>query len=189
MDPFKKFKKWFDLAKKTHPFDHTSFALSTVYKNKPYVRMILLKKILDDGFVFFTNINSAKCRHFEFNKNFSMCFYCESIEKQIRIVGKGRLVENKMSEEYFFSRQRGSKIGAWASDQSSEIPGEHHLENRQKYFINKFRNKEVPRPKYWVGIKVIPEEFEFWQRGKFRLHKREFYSLKNKKWEMKVLAP
>ena len=134
-------------------------------------------------------VNSAKGRHFEFNKNFSMCFYWESIEKQIRIVGKGRLVENKMSEEYFFSRQRGSKIGAWVSDQSSEIPGEHHLENRQKYFINKFRNKEVPRPKYWVGIKVIPEEFEFWQRGKFRLHKREFYSLKNKKWEMKVLAP
>jgi len=189
MDPFKKFRKWFNLAKKSHPFDHTTFALSTVYRNKPYVRMILLKKTLDDGFVFFTNINSAKGRHFKSNQNLSMCFYWESIGKQVRIVGKGKLINDKMTEEYFFSRQRGSRIGAWASDQSTEISGLDYLKKRENYFIKKFKNKEVPRPKYWVGIKVCPYEFEFWQQGKFRLHNREFYYLKNKKWEMKILSP
>ena len=105
MNPFKKFNMWFNLAKKNHPFDHTAFALGTENKGEPHVRMVLLKLILEDGFVFFTNLNSNKGNHFKKNKNLSMCFYWESIHKQIRIVGKGSIVNDEISDKYFSKRQ------------------------------------------------------------------------------------
>ena len=189
MDPFKKFNLWFALAKKKHPFDHTAFALGTSINNKVYIRMVLLKLILSDGFVFFTNLNSKKGKQFKNNNNLSMCFYWESIHKQIRIVGKGSIVEKKISDDYFSSRPRGSQIGAWASKQSDIIPSANYLKQREKSFEKKFDDFPVPRPDHWQGIKITPLEFEFWQQGEFRLHKRESYHLKKKRWVRVILSP
>ena len=123
MNPFKNLIFGLVSPKKKYPYDHTAFALGTSDKNnQPHVRMVLLKLILEDGFVFFTNLNSQKGKHFNLNKNLSMCFYWENLNKQIRIIGKGSMIEDKMSDKYFSSRPRGTQIGAWVSKQSSEIP-------------------------------------------------------------------
>ena len=151
--------------------------------------MVLLKLVLDDGFVFFTNLNSNKGNDFKKNNKLSMCFYWESIHKQIRIVGKGSIVDDNTSDKYFSSRPRGSQIGAWASDQSSQIKSYSYLKLKEKKFEKKFEGFDIPRPDYWVGIKIQPKEFEFWQQGDFRLHQREVYFLKNKVWQRKMLSP
>ncbi len=189
MNPFKKFDLWFNLAKKKYPYDPTAFALATSYKDKPVVRMVLLKLILKDGYVFFTNLKSKKGRDFNYNNNLSMCFYWETINKQIRIFGKGEVVDSKISDDYFSSRPRGSQIGAWASKQSSVLNSKKQLLEKEKLYTKRFEGMTVPRPDYWVGIKVVPKEFEFWQQGDFRLHEREHYSLKKKSWEKKILSP
>ena len=189
MNPFKKFKLWFDLAKKKYPFDHTAFALASSYNNQPHVRMVLLKLILDDGFVFFTNISSNKGKHFKKNPKLSMCFYWEELNKQIRIVGKGSIVNSSISDKYFSTRPRKSQIGAWVSNQSSEISSSSELSKKEELFTKKFQGFKVPRPDYWVGIKISPTEFEFWQQGEYRLHKIEAYKLKKKIWERKLLSP
>jgi len=189
MNPLRKFKNWYEIAKNDYPFDHTAFNLSTSYKNKPYSRMVLLKKILPDGFVFFTNLLSNKGKHFKSNNFLSMCFYWENLKKQVRIVGKGQVCDKKESDKYFSTRVRGSQIGAWASKQSSHIKSRSHLLNKFNDYSKKFENKEVPRPNYWVGIKIIPIEYEFWEGGEFRMHKREVYSLRNKIWKKKILSP
>ena len=189
MNPFKKFNLWFKLAEKSHSFDHTAFALATSYKNQPHVRMVLLKLILDDGFIFFTNLNSKKGKHLNLNNKLSMCFYWESINKQIRINGTGKVIDNATSDTYFASRPRGSQIGAWESNQSSIIPTENFLGQKQQDYNKKFEGFSVPRPDYWNGVKVEPKEFEFWQQGKYRLHKREHYSLKKNNWVRTMLSP
>ena len=189
MDPFKKFKLWLSQAKKKYPFDYTAFALSTISSGKPDIRIVLLKLIMKDGYVFFTNLDSSKGKDLKNNNNLSMCFYWESIRKQIRIRGKSSLVEKKISDKYFQSRSRGSQIGAWVSKQSHEIRSFSILKEKEKLLKKKFKNKSVPRPEYWAGIKICPTEFEFWQQGKFRLHKRELYLIKKKKWVKKILSP
>ena len=189
MNPFKKFELWFNLAKKKYPFDHTAFALATTDNKNPSVRMVLLKLILKDGFVFFTNLHSKKGKHFLINNNLSMCFYWESINRQIRVTGKGKVVDTQMADEYFSSRPRGSQIGAWASKQSSVIASKNILLDREKKYKKRFEGLNVPRPDHWVGIKILPNEFEFWKQGEFRLHERELYSLKKKTWERKILSP
>ena len=146
IDPYKKFNTWFNKAKKDFNGDHTAFALGTCDKNsQPHVRMVLLKKILKDGYVFFTNLGSNKGIHFENNKKLSMCFYWENLNRQIRVVGKGELLDSKKSTEYFQSRPRGSQIGAWASEQSSSLESRSILEERFHHFSKKYP-QEVPRP-------------------------------------------
>ena len=189
MNPFKKFNEWFDHAKEKYPFDHSAFALSTCYKNKPFVRMVLLKKILSDGYVFFTNIESNKGNQFNNNKNLSMCFYWQNLNKQIRIIGRGEVIDAKFSDEYFSSRPKGSQISAWASNQSHEIKSHKSLMEKYKLYEKKFKKKDIPRPKYWVGIKIYPSEFEFWQQGNFRMHKREVYYWEANGWKKKFLSP
>ena len=189
MNPFNKFKNWFNLAKKDKSIDPTAFALGTVLNNKPNIRMVLLKYIKSNGFIFFTNLNSLKGRSFVKNPNLSMCFYWESINRQVRINGKGKLISEKDSDIYFSKRLRGSQIGAWASDQSSLIKSFSYLKQREKKFEKKFEGFNVPRPEYWVGIKIEPKQFEFWQQGDFRLHRREVYFLKKNVWQSKLLSP
>ena len=189
MNPFSKFNKWFNLAKKEYEYDHTAFALSTCEENKPFVRMVLLKKILNDGYVFFTNLKSDKGKQFLKNNNLAMCFYWPTLDKQVRIVGKGEIIKEIDSDSYFSTRLRGSQIGAWASEQSSNIKNRKYLISRYKNFEKKFKNMQIPRPPHWVGVKVVPREFEFWQNADYRLHKREVFFLKNKTWCKKILSP
>ena len=118
-----------------------------------------------------------------------MCFYWESIDRQIRITGSGEVVGDNDSDIYFNSRPLGSKIGAWASNQSSEISSRNELKKNIIFYKKKFQNKNVPRPKHWVGIKIIASEFEFWKQGEFRLHERKYYYLNSNKWETKILSP
>lgn len=189
-DPFKKFKSWFSLAESKAIQDPTAFALASVdKKDQPHVRMVLLKEITKHGFIFFTNLKSKKGEHFLKNNKLSMCFYWHSIDRQIRIVGKGRIIPDKQSDDYFNTRLRGSQIGAWASDQSSEIISKQELMQNIKSYKQKFKNKLVPRPKYWNGIEIVPTEFEFWKQGSFRIHSREIFYLKSKSWKTKLLSP
>ena len=190
IDPYKKFKKWFKAVEKKNLQDPTAFSLATSDKsNQPHVRMVLLKKITADCFVFFTNLNSNKAKQYKINKKLCMCFYWESINRQIRILGTGKIISNKDADKYFNSRPRGSRIGAWASKQSSLLKSRKDFLNRVSFYEKKFLNKEIPRPDYWTGIKILPKEFEFWKQGKFRMHEREIYFLKSKKWEKKLLYP
>ena len=189
-DPFKKFNSWFRLAKNKFNGDHTAFALGTVDKfGKPHVRMVLLKKVDKDGLVFFTNFESNKGEQFKFNSNLSMCFYWNNLDKQIRIEGSGKTLTNADSDKYFISRNRGSQIGAWASNQSRIIKSRDELKQKINFFEKKFKNLNLPRPKNWGGIKIYPNRFEFWTAGKFRIHKREVYQLYLKKWKTKILSP
>ena len=145
MNPNTKFKSWLRIAKNKYEFDATAFALSTCENNVPSVRMVLLKKLLPDGLVFFTNLNSKKGQHFKKNKNLSMCFYWESLQKQVRISGEGVIIKDKESDEYFSSRSRGSQIGAWASKQSNEIKKRDTLIKKFNCLTKKYENKPVPR--------------------------------------------
>lgn len=189
-DPHKKFVRWFNFAKKNFPGDHTAFALgSSDQGNRPFVRMVLLKIILKDGYVFFTNLNSVKGIQIKNNEKLSMCFYWESLKRQIRINGNGYAISNDLADSYFQSRPRGSQIGAWASDQSQVISSRKVLINKIDFFKKKFKNKKIDRPNYWTGIKIKPKTFEFWEEGKFRIHKRQFYEKKSKFWETKILSP
>lgn len=189
-DPFVKFRKWFSIVKKKKSEDPTAFALGTVDENlQPQVRMVLLKKIDNHGFTFFTNINSGKGKQFLRNKKLSMCFYWESIDRQIRITGEGEFIPDKDADEYFLSRARGSQIGAWASNQSSAMKSRKTFIKKVKFFEKKFKNNVVKRPKNWVGIKIKPKRFEFWKQGKFRMHQRTLFFLKSKKWCAKILFP
>jgi len=118
-----------------------------------------------------------------------MCFYWESINRQVRINGKGKLISEKDSDIYFSKRLRGSQIGAWASKQSSEIPNIGHLKKKILFYEKKFSDSEVPRPKYWRGILIQPQNFEFWTQGQYRIHEREFYYKKSGEWFSKKLSP
>ena len=190
MDPFSKFKKYFNMAKNKKVEDPTAFALGTCDSaGKPHVRMVLLKKITEGGFIFFTNIGSGKGKQFLNNNNLAMCFYWHSIDKQVRITGRGKIISEKESDKYFSSRPRESQIGAWASKQSSKINSREDFIKKLNFYKKKFENKLVKRPAYWLGIKIIPKKFEFWSQENFRLHKRELYSLKEGKWKVNLLSP
>ena len=138
---------------------------------------------------FFTNIKSNKGKQFLKNNNLAMCFYWESLKKQIRISGRGFIINENESDSYFSSRPRESQLGAWASKQSSVIQSRKVLINRFQKYEKKFKKMTVTRPSYWVGIKVVPKCFEFWKGNQFRLHEREVYYLKKKVWEKKILSP
>lgn len=189
-DPFKKFKNWYKFAKNNFVGDHTAFALgsSDIY-NRPSVRMVLLKIILNDGYVFFTNLNSKKGSHFRSNQKLSMCFYWDNLKRQIRINGDGIVIPDKMADDYFNTRPRGSQIGAWASEQSQVLASRAVLKKKIELFNKKFEHKKIKRPQYWTGIKIKPKTFEFWEEGKFRIHKRQFFTRRTNGWKSKILSP
>ena len=118
-----------------------------------------------------------------------MCFYWENINRQIRILGNGTILDSEQSDNYFSSRPRGSQIGAWASKQSKEIKSRKELRDKIKYYEKKFKNTSIPRPIHWSGIKIKPIEFEFWKQGEFRIHSREQYLLKKNNWTVRFLSP
>ena len=127
MNPYNKFKLWFNLAKKDKKTDPTALRSRTINNNSPNIRMVLLKICKTKWLCIFTNLNSVKGKNFLKNQNLSMCFYWESINRQVRINGKGDLISEEDSDKYFLKRPRGSQIGAWASNQSSEIPNNKYL--------------------------------------------------------------
>ena len=190
-NPINLFREWFNEAKKSEINDPNAVTLGTVdYKGYPSVRMVLLKDYNDDGFVFYTNFNSDKSKAIKKDPKISMCFHWKSLLRQIRIVGLASKVSDKEADEYFDSRSYGSKIGAWASDQSSILINRKDLLNSIDKYKEKFQNEnKVPRPSHWSGWRLKPEEIEFWLDGENRIHERLKY-IKNKNiWERVLLSP
>jgi len=191
-NPIDLFVDWFNKAKKTEINDPNALALATVGKNgTPSVRMVLLKDFNEKGFVFYTNLNSQKSTEIKSNPNASMCFHWKSLLRQVRITGKLSNVSDEDADNYYNSRSYGSRIGAWASNQSSVLKSRDELLKSIEEFKKKYSNeKNIPRPKYWSGWNLNPIEIEFWLDGKDRIHERLCYIKKNNnKWEKNLLSP
>ena len=191
-NPFELFDKWFQEAKKKEINDPNALALGTASKEGiPSVRMVLLKDFDRDGFVFYTNLNSQKGNEIKENPNATMCFHWKSLLRQIRIVGTLKQVDSKTADDYYNSRAYESRIGAWASKQSSILKSRNELLDRLKKFKEKFSDKEkVPRPSHWSGWNLKPSSIEFWLDGDNRIHERLKYDLNEKKvWVKSLLSP
>ena len=191
-DPFKLFGEWFNKAKETEINDPNALALATADKNGvPSVRMVLLKDFSDTGFVFYTNLESKKSGDIKNNPNASMCFHWKSLLRQIRIVGTISSVSNQEADNYYNSRAYGSRIGAWASKQSSVLKNRDELYQSIDNFKKKFpEEKSVPRPDYCSGWNLSPNEIEFWLDGDSRIHQRlKYIKLNDKSWKKFLLSP
>jgi pyridoxamine 5'-phosphate oxidase len=191
-DPIDLFEVWMNEAKKTEPNDPNAVALGTSDKNNsPSVRMVLLKDFNKDGFVFYTNLNSQKGKELKNNPKAAMCFHWKSLLRQIRINGMVQKVSDKVADEYYNTRSYDSRIGAWASKQSTVLNNRNELLNSIEEFKKKYNNKdEVPRPDHWSGWNLIPTSMEFWLDGDSRIHERLKY-IKNDKgnWTKSLLSP
>ena len=191
-DPVELFKVWIEEAKKTELNDPNALALASVDKdNFPSVRIVLLKDFNKDGFVFYTNLGSQKGSELKSNPKAAMCFHWKSLLRQVRINGTVKQVSNKIADEYYNSRGYESRIGAWASKQSSILNNRDELLNSIEVYKKKFDNKnEVPRPDYWSGWKLTPSSIEFWLDGDSRIHERLKYTKdESGNWNKYLLSP
>lgn len=190
-DPIEQFKKWFLQSVDANLPEPTAMTLATATKTgKPSARIVLLKKFDEHGFVFFSNYKSRKGKELSDNPFAALVFHWISLERQIRISGKVSKVSRKESEEYFQMRPTGSKIAAWASEQSVIIAGRRELEKRVEELSAEYQNNEVPLPPNWGGYRVAPTEIEFWQGRPSRLHDRLLYSRRrNRTWKIERLSP
>ena len=190
-DPINLFSEWFEEAKKSEINDANAFSLGTTDKNGfPTVRIILLKDFNKDGFVFYTNLKSSKSIAINENSKISMCFHWKSLLRQVRIVGSATQVADKEADEYYNSRPYDSRIGAWASDQSSILNKRDDLiESINKYKAKFSEDENIPRPSCWSGWRLTPIEIEFWLDGKYRIHERLKYYKNQNLWEKVLLNP
>ena len=190
-NPFDLFEKWFEEAKKKEINDPNALALGTASKKGiPSVRMVLLKSFNKNGFTFYTNLNSQKGNEIKENPNATMCFHWKSLLRQIRIVGILEQVDDKTADAYYNSRAYDSRIGAWASNQSSILKNRDELFNSIENFKKKFKDKKnVPRPDHWSGWNLKPSSIEFWLDGDNRIHERLKYTLNNNNWSKNLLSP
>ena len=191
-DPIQLFKVWMEEAKKTEPNDPNAVALATSNnKNLPSVRMVLLKDFNENGFVFYTNLNSQKGIELKENPNASMCFHWKSLLRQVRISGSVSSVSDKVADQYYNTRGYESRIGAWASKQSKVLSSRDELVNSIKDYKKKFDDQNnVPRPSHWSGWNLSPLTIEFWLDGESRIHERLKYSKDNNGiWTQSLLSP
>ncbi len=196
-EPFAKVHQWLEEAKASELNDYNGMALATADADGlPNVRMVLLKDIDGDdhplrGFVFYTNLSSAKGRELQSSMKAALLFHWKSLERQVRIRGVVTSVSDEAADAYFASRDRGSRIGAWASDQSRPLESKFALEKRVAAVTAKYGAGEIPRPPHWSGFRVTPLEIEFWRSGRFRLHDRVVYRRGNveEEWVVSRLYP
>jgi pyridoxamine 5'-phosphate oxidase len=191
-DPIELFKVWMDEAKKTELNDPNALALATSDQNNaPSVRMVLLKDFNKDGFVFYTNLNSQKGNELKNNPKASMCFHWKSLLRQVRIGGIVKKVSDETANEYYNTRSYESRIGAWASKQSSVLRDRKELLNSFNEYKERYNDEtKVPRPNYWSGWNLVPSIIEFWLDGDNRIHERLKYTKdENGKWNKSLLSP
>ena len=191
-NPIKLFEEWFNEAKKTEINDPNALALGTSDKEgNSSVRMVLLKGFDKKGFVFYTNLNSKKSEDIKVNPNASMCFHWKSLLRQVRVVGKVNSVSNRDADEYYNTRAYGSRIGAWASKQSTILNQRDELTQSINTFKKKFPDENnVPRPNYWSGWNLSPTEVEFWLDGENRIHQRlKYIKSRDNSWKKILLSP
>lgn len=183
-EPFDLFSSWYAEAASTFQLESNAFVLSTVDSNNhPSSRILYLKGLTDNKFVFYTNYLSQKGKDLASNGNASMLFFWPQLQRQIRIEGVCEKVSEELSDAYFSSRPRGSQIGAWASHQSEELIDRKILEDRIEMYSAKF-DEIVPRPPHWGGYAMKPLQVEFWQGRPSRLHDRIVYTLENGDWKI-----
>tara|TARA_Y100000816_G_C25791457_1_gene414742 strand:- start:18 stop:650 length:633 start_codon:yes stop_codon:yes gene_type:complete len=190
-NPIVLFKNWFSVAEKSEINDPNALSLATSTSDGiPSVRMVLLKGYSDDGFIFYTNLNSKKGNDLKKNPHASMCFHWKSLRRQIRISGKVNVVDDKIADKYHNSRAYRSRIGAWASSQSSVMKKREELIQRFEEFKKKYPDENnVPRPPHWSGWNLKPERIEFWLEIKNRIHERLNYRKENNNWVKEILYP
>lgn len=188
-DPLKQFQDWFKAAIETEVNEPNAMNLSTVKASgRPSSRIVLLKGVEENGFVFYTNYNSNKGQQLQEQPYGALCFFWPELERQVRIEGKISKVSPQTSDAYFHSRPVASRLGAWASPQSQVISGRDFLEKNLEDVKNKF-TLDIPRPAHWGGYVLIPDYIEFWQGRESRLHDRITYRLDQEKWLINRLAP
>ena len=190
-NPFEQFNRWWDDAIKSELDEVNAMTLATASATgMPSARIVLLKSVSADGFVFFTNYNSNKGKELEENPFACLVFFWKELERQIRITGSIEKVSAAESDEYFYSRPVGSRIGAWASPQSSIISSRETIETNIVKYEQEFGGTEITRPPHWGGYIVKPTLIEFWQGRPNRLHDRIQYSkLQDVIWNIERLAP
>lgn len=189
-DPILQFNEWFDEAIDSKIVDVNVMTVSTVSKDgRPSARIVLLKGVENNGFIFFTNYSSEKGIQLAKNPFGSLTFYWKELERQVRVDGAVKKISKKESEEYFKTRPWKSRIGAWVSDQSSPISNRFELMRKFALKAAKLVGQEVPLPEFWGGYILIPDRIEFWQGRPSRLHDRINYKLENGKWKIERLSP
>ncbi len=188
-DPLQLFGDWFEDAEKSGLLMPEAMTLATASDSgRPSARMVLMKDYDEDGFVFFTNYGSRKAAELESNPYAALLFHWSALQRQVRIEGSVSRVAQEESREYFNSRHRGSRIGAWASRQSDELPERAVLEQRVRDYEQKF-SSDVPLPSFWGGYRLKPETFEFWQGRVSRLHDRVCFERRDKGWTAYRMYP
>ena len=190
-NPFDQFEKWWTQAVNSQIDEPNAMTVATASGDgMPAARIILLKGFDKTGFVFFTNYKSYKAMHLEENPRACLVFFWKELERQVRITGLVERVSEKESDDYFYSRPKGSQIGAWASPQSQVIENRDWLDQHYLQLTEEFKQKELKRPAHWGGYRVTPVIIEFWQGRPSRLHDRIQYSLEEDgKWKIERLSP
>ncbi len=190
-NPIVQFNHWFEEAVKAEVPEPNAMAIATTMVDfKPSVRMVLLKGVEEGGFVFFTNYQSRKGTELMWNPYGSLLFFWHELERQVRIEGRVEKISAEESTKYFHSRPRGSQIGTHVSPQSTVIESREVLEKKMSEMESEFNGKEIERPTYWGGYKLLPNVMEFWQGRASRLHDRIRYTLvKQNEWKIERLAP
>ncbi|MEZ0538659.1 pyridoxamine 5'-phosphate oxidase [Fibrella arboris] len=189
-DPFAQFQQWFDAALAAGINEPNAMHLATVSpEGRPEGRIVLVKGIDDTGFSFYTNYSSRKAASLAVHPFASLTFFWPELERQVRIEGRVEKVTESESDAYFNSRPRGSQIGAWVSHQSEVITGRDVLATKQQRLDDQFNNQPIPRPPFWGGYRVIPDQIEFWQGRPSRLHDRIRYRLEAGTWLIERVSP
>jgi pyridoxamine 5'-phosphate oxidase len=189
-DPYQTFETWFAEARASEPNDPDAMALATANaQGRPAVRMVLLKAHGPDGFVFYTNDESAKGEQLAANPKAALLFHWKSLRRQVRIEGPVKRVSDAEADAYFASRARDSQLGAWASDQSRPLDCRETFEQRFEEMQRRYEGQEIPRPPHWLGYRVIPERIEYWIDRPHRLHERRVFTRNGDGWTEGLLYP
>jgi pyridoxamine 5'-phosphate oxidase len=188
-DPIALFQEWFHEATEAEIKEPSAMTVATVDDDGPDARMLLLKGVDERGFVFYTNLESPKARALRNDPRVALCFYWNTIEKQVRVRGRATLVSDAEADAYFATRPRLSQISAWASRQSRAMEGYFELEAEVAKAALRFGVGAIPRPPFWSGFRVAPERIEFWHGKPYRRHHRTVYTRTNAGWKTKFLYP
>jgi len=189
-EPYRLFADWLKDAEQSEPNDPNALSLATVDADGlPNVRMVLLKGFDEQGFVFYTNFESAKGREILGSMKAAMCFHWKSLRRQVRVRGPVEVVTDAEADAYYATRPRGSRIGAWASAQSRPLEGRFALEKSVAEYTARHAIGDIPRPPHWSGFRIRPVEIEFWHDRPFRLHDRLQFRREGEGWGKQRLYP
>jgi pyridoxamine 5'-phosphate oxidase len=189
-DPIEEFHAVLARASDSAPYDAVAVTLATADSSgRPSARIVLLRRVDERGFVFYTNYESRKGAELDANPFAALCCYWPWLDEQVRVEGRVDRVSDAESDEYFAGRPRGSQIGAWASDQSRPLADRATLEGRYESLQAQFGDATVPRPRHWGGFRITPDRIEFWKAGTYRLHERHLYVRDGAAWRVELLYP